>query len=137
MPTPSRKELYDAAIKRMVTRVLEEQERQFAQEHASDTDKQLLAYLEEQAMLLGYSPRRKEIVGWRILEERFGDWETAVVRAGLPAPEKRYPVTKLPRIQEEIERQKDAYRQKKAEKKQRAQKRVNAQNEKRKTNKPL
>ena len=119
MPAPSRNEIYQAVIKKMVTQTLEEQETRFENQHGADTDEQLLAYLKESAIKLQHSPRYKEIVGWQLIERKFGTWNDALRRAGLPTVGK-YPVTHLPRYQEEIKRQKECYRQKKVEKKQRS-----------------
>jgi DNA-directed RNA polymerase subunit RPC12/RpoP len=72
-------------------------------------------------------------IGWRLLEQRFGGWNEALQKAGLiPAP--KCPVTKLPRILEETEKQKELYRQKKAEKKLKNKQRMEAQARKRKEN---
>ena len=45
MPHPGRNNIYEAAIKRMVTQSLEAQEQEFAQHRGTDSDEQLLAYL--------------------------------------------------------------------------------------------
>ena len=133
MPTPSRNDIYEAVIRKMVNQALEEQEERFEEIHGKDTDEALILYLQDRAKELGYSPRYKEIIGWRLLEQRFGSWNEALQKAGLiPAP--RCPVTKLPRIVEEIEKQKELYRQKKAEKKLKNKQRMEAQARKRKEN---
>ena len=133
MPAPSRDEIYQAVIRKMVTQALEEKELRFQQEHSEDNEQQLLQLLRQQAATLGYSPRYKEMVGWRLYETRFGSWNGALEAAGLP-PVGKYPVTRLPIYMEEELRQKEAYRRKKAEKKLRAQKRL--QEQQRKQNKP-
>lgn len=38
MPTPSRNDIYEAVIRKMVTQALEEQETIFEQNHGQDTD---------------------------------------------------------------------------------------------------
>ena len=131
MPTPSRNDIYEAVIRKMVNQALEEQEDAFEQIHRSDPEDALVAYLQHCAEVLGYSPRYKEIVGWRLLEQRFGSWSDALQRAGLP-PAARCPVTKLPRILEETEKQKELYRRKKAEKKLRNRQRMESQERKKK-----
>lgn len=133
MPTPSRNDIYEAVIRKMVTQALEEQEDAFEHDHASDTDEELIAYLQLCAKDLGYSPRYKEIVGWKRMEQRFGSWSEVLQKAGLP-PAAKCPVTKLPRILEETEKQKLRYRQNKAEKKLRNRQRLEAQARKRKEN---
>lgn len=133
MPTPSRNDIYEAVIRKMVTQALEEQEDLFEQEHAQDSDAMLLAYLHLCASELGYSPRYKEVIGWRLLEQRFGGWNASLQQAGL-VPAVRCPVTKLPRIQEEADKQKEIYRQRKAEKKLRNRQRMEGQERKQKEN---
>lgn len=115
----------------MVNQALEEQENEFEQIHRSDPEDALVAYLQHCAEVLGYSPRYKEVIGWRLLEQRFGSWSDALQKAGLP-PAARYPVTKLPRIQEETEKQKELYRRKKTEKKLKNRQRLEDQQRKRK-----
>ena len=131
MPAPSRNEIYEAVIRKMVNQALEEQEDVFEQDHGQETDAELCLYLRECAGVLGYSPRYKEVMGWRMLEGRFGGWSEALKAAGL-APAGKCPVTKLPRILEETERQKEIYRQRKAEKKRKNKERMEAQEKKKK-----
>ena len=116
MPTPSREEIYRAVIKKMITKALEEQECFFEQNHGDDTDQELLELLRQQAEVLGYSPKYKEIPGWRLYEQRFGSWNRALALADL-APCGKCVLTKLPRYVEEEKRQKELYRQRKTEKK--------------------
>ena len=133
MPTPSRNDIYEAVIRKMVTQALEEQEDLFEQAHGQDTDEELILYLHGCTKDLGYSPRYKETIGWRLLEQRFGSWNEALQQANLiPGP--RCPVTKLPRIIEETEKQKKLYRQKKVEKKLKNKQRMDAQARKKKEN---
>ena len=136
MPAPSRNDIYEAVIRRMVTQALEEQEDEFEQAHGQDSDMELVCYLCDSAKELGYSPRYKEIIGWRLLEERFGGWNEALLKAGL-IPTVKCPVTKLSRIQEETKKQKELYRQKKAKKKLRNKQRMEAQGRKKKENRKM
>ena len=122
MPRPTRNEIYDAVIRKMVQQALEAQEESFAGIHASDSDEQLIQYIKEQTAFLGYTPRYKEIIGWQLIEQRFGSWEEALQKADLRICS-GCAVNKLPRIQQEVERQKVIYRQRKAEKKERSQQR--------------
>ena len=133
MPTPSRNDIYEAVIRKMVNQALEEQEDAFEQIPRSDPEDALVAYLQHCAEVLGYSPRYKEIVGWRLLEQRFGGWNAALQQAEL-VPAVRCPVTKIPRIIEETEKQKEIYRQRKAEKKLRNRQRLQEQERKKKEN---
>lgn len=131
MPTPIRNDIYEAVIRKMVTQALEEQETIFEREHGEDTDESLILYLQDSASELGYSPRYKEIIGWRLLEHRFRSWNEALQKADL-TPASKYPVTKLRRILEETEVQKELYRQKKSEKKLKNKQRMEAHEQKKK-----
>ena len=130
MPHPGRNNIYDAIIKRMVNEALEAQEQEFAQNRGGDSDEQLLAYLQFCAELLGHTPWSREIVGGRLIEERFGSWKIALVKAKLSKPTTQDKLTGFARYQEEVERQKVVYRQKKAAKKLRAKQRESIQKEK-------
>ena len=130
MAHPGRNNIYEATIKRMVTEALEAQEQEFAQQRSTDSDEQLLGYLRYCAAVLGHTPWPREIVGGSFIEERFGSWQNAFIRAKLPAPTTPDKVSNFARYQEETERQKVIYRQKKAEKKQKAQQRLKVQKEK-------
>ena len=131
MPAPSRNDIYEAVIRKMVTQALEDQENAFERIHGQDTDEILLLHLHEHTKVLGYAPRYKEIVGWRLIEQRFGSWSVALQRAGL-TPTQRCPVTKLPRIIAETEKQQEIYRMRKAEKKMKNKQRMEAQAKKKK-----
>ena len=120
MPRPTRNEIYDAVIRKMVQQALEAQEQDFSSRHDADSDEQLIQYIKEQTEILGYTPRYKEVIGWQLIEQRFVSWEEALKKAGLRVCT-GCSVNKLPRIQQEVERQKAIYRQKKAEKKERSQ----------------
>lgn len=117
MGYPGRQNIYEAAIRRMVNAALEQQEQTFREAHDADTDAELLAYLNRCAAQLGHSPHPGEIVGSKLIQERFGTWQHALRLAGLPSPPKDLSYQKFARIQEETQRQKEIYRQKKAEKK--------------------
>ena len=130
MPHPGRNNIYDATIKRMVNEALETQEQEFAQNRGGDSDEQLLAYLQFCAELLGHTPWSREIVGGRLIENRFGSWDKALAKAKLPKPTTQDKLTGFARYIEETERQKVVYRQKKAAKKQKAQQRQKMQKEK-------
>ena len=133
MPHPGRNNIYEATIKRMVNEALEAQEQEFAQNRGSDSDEQLLAYLQFCTQLLGHTPWPREIVGGSLIEQRFGSWQMAIVKAKLPMPTTPDKLTGFARYQEEEERQKIRYREKKAAKKQKAQQRLKAPKEKQKT----
>ena len=130
MPHPGRNNIYDAAIRRMVNEAIETQEQAFAVSRGSDSDEQLLSYLRFCAGVLEHTPWPREIVGGSLIEDRFGSWENALIKAKLPKPETLDKLSAFARYQEEVERQKAVYRQKKAAKKLRAKQRERIQKEK-------
>ena len=130
MPTPSRNAIYDATIRRMTVSALEETENRFAGEHAGDTEQQLADYLRRCARELGHTPWPREIPGGMTVQARFGSWELAVAKAGLPLPEHPDQPDKFRRVREETRHQRDLYRQKKARKRERAKERMKAQEKK-------
>ena len=121
MPYPGRKNIYEAAIRRMVEEAMEVQEQEFACSHEHDSDEQLESCLRTCARVIGHSPWRREIVGGSLIERRFGSWENALRSAGLPMPSHPDKLAAFARYQEEVARQKELYRQKKAEKKKKVQ----------------
>jgi len=121
MPYPGRNNIYEATIKRMVNEALEAQEQEFAQNRGSDSDEQLLAYLQFCTQLLGHTPWPREIVGGSLIEDRFGTWQTALIKAKLPKPSTPDKTSGFARYQEQTQRQKQLYREKKAAKKQKNQ----------------
>ena len=130
MPHPGRNNIYEATIKRMVNQAMEAQEQEFASSRNSDSDEQLLDYLRFCASVLQHTPWPRELVGGSLIEQRFGTWQNALLKAKLPMPNIPDKVTGFARYQEETERQKVLYREKKAAKKQKAQQRLKAQKEK-------
>ena len=127
MAYPGRHNIYQAAIRRMVTQALEAQEQQFRQEHEQDSDEALLNLLRNWVSVHGYTPWPGEMTGGSYLTERFGSWERLVSLAGLKVPTHPNCQQSFARVKEETERQKELYRRKKAEKKQLAQKRLEEQ----------
>ena len=125
MAYPGRQNIYEATIRRMVQAALDEQEQRFRQQHETDTDEQLIAYLCSCAAQLQHTPWPGEIVGGNYIKERFGTWHQALALAKLPTPRTANQSKSFTRVQEETETQKKVYRQRKAEKKLRsAQKRA-------------
>lgn len=112
-----RHNIYEGAIRKMVTLALEAREEEFRKEHGSDTDAQLLAYLRLCAAKLNHTPWPEEILGGTVIAERFGSWEKALTAANLALPLGENKPSTFPRVKREEERQKEIYRQRKAEKK--------------------
>ena len=124
MGYPGRHNIYEATIRRMVTQALEAQEMQFRQDHALDTDAQLLELIRDWVSDHGYTPWPLEIPGGSYMAERFGSWEALIDQARLKPPAHPNRTQSFQRFREETERQKAIYRRKKAEKKQLSQKRL-------------
>ena len=120
MSYSGRNNIYDAIIKKMVTKALEEQEREFEEVHEADSDEELLEYIKESAKSLNRVPWEREIVGGSYIEKRFGTWKNALRKAELPNPKHPDLIENFSRIQNEIEIQKGIYRKNKAEKKERS-----------------
>ena len=127
---PNRNAIYNAVIKRMVRESLEQKEEHFSIAHAKDSDAELLTYLRRCAAELRHSPWPGEIIGWKYLTERFGDWGEMLKKARLPMPTTSNKVSSFQLVLEETKYQKQVYRQRKEEKKARAAQRRKLQAEK-------
>ena len=112
-----RQNIYEGAIRKMVTQALEAREEEFRREHESDTDGQLIAYLKLCAANLQHTPWQGEILGGTVIADRFGSWEKALAAARLPYPRGEDKPSTFQRVQQEEDRQREIYRQRKAEKK--------------------
>ena len=127
-----RHNIYEGAIRKMVTQALEAREEEFRKEHAADTDAQLLAYLRSCAAKLQHTPWPGEILGGTVIAQRFGSWERALTAARLPYPQGENKPSTFLRVQREEARQKEVYRQRKTVKKARSHQRRLLQEAKRK-----
>lgn len=112
-----RQNIYEGAIRKMVTQALEAREEAFRKEHESDTDEQLISYLRHCAEQLRHVPWPGEILGGTVIAQRFGSWEKALEAGNLPRPRSENKPGTFQRVKQEEARQKEIYRQKKAEKK--------------------
>lgn len=131
-----RNNLYDSTIRRMVRQSLAQKEQDFRQSWLEQPDEALLAYLRQEARRIGHSPHEREILGGQYLSERFGGWDTALERAGLPQPVTPDRPQQFARIREETLLQQKRYREKKAEKRRKAQQRRAEQERKKKMAQP-
>lgn len=125
-----RTHIYEAVINRMVRQALEAKESEFALNHANDTDAQLLDYLVDEARRLHHTPWPREIVGGKLLLERFGTWEHAISSAGLLPMTTSNNTSQFALYKKELEIQKNEYRLKKLEKKRKAAQRQKAKDQK-------
>lgn len=124
-----RNDWYEKKLDQRVRTSLLKKDDRFAQEHKNDTNDQLLAYLCDFAKELGHTPNVCEIIGGKFIENRFGDWNRAVLLAGLSWPRKAPPMqSRLIYKQEKVrqsrlftqarsgsKKEREAARQKKAE----------------------
>ena len=76
----------DEMLAKRTRKELTDREEAFREEHAGDTDDELLEYLRLCALELGHTPNSCEIIGGSCIQERFGTWSRAVRFAGLPRP---------------------------------------------------
>ena len=84
---------------------LQKKNKEFIEEHAMDSKKQLTDYLIECACKLEHTPNRNEIIGGKYIASRFDGWENALHEAGLPIPLKGVDRKKSKVYQEEYKRQ--------------------------------
>ena len=117
---PDRNKIYNAVIHRMVVNSLEEKERAFLKNHGEDSNEVILDYLRHCATELRHSPWPKEIIGWRLISERFGTWEKALEAAKLSKPVTANKPSSFRLVQRERALQKEIYRQRKLERQQKS-----------------
>lgn len=132
-----RQDIYNAVIQRMVRESLEAKHDAFAQEHARDTDQQLVAYLRGCAQRLGHTPHQKEIIGWPMITTRFGTWGDALRAAKLQPPRTPNTPSQFAITVDEVEVQKRIYRERKSQKKLQAKQRLAEQERRKKENPPV
>ena len=63
-------------------------------EHENDTDEQLIDYLKQCAKELGYTPRKKDVVGSEYICKRIGSWALVCTLAEIPLPPELKPPKK-------------------------------------------
>ena len=132
MGYPGRHNIYEATIRRMLREAMQAQDAAFKEQHAQDSDEQLLRYLRLGAAKLNHTPWPDELVGGSYLIERFGSWERAVSLARLSTPIGANHPESFQRVIQEKERQRIAYRKRKAQKKVIAQRRTMQQKRRKK-----
>ena len=109
---------HDKLIKIRVNKALAKKEAQFAEDHKNDTDQELIFYLHTQALLIHHTPRKREIIGWRYISERFGGWELAISKSGLKPCRDAGPISECALYKEETALQEKLYKEHKIHKKQ-------------------
>lgn len=110
------KDYYKLKIDRMVRAALEEKEAVFVEIHQNDSDSELLQYFFACFEKIGHAPRRREFIGWTLIEERFGSVENAARRMNIPKSKGLKPIGECELITEERERQKKIYREQRLKK---------------------
>lgn len=73
-------EKVEARTKKSLTQL----EKIFRQEHAMDSDEELLEYVRKCAEELEHTPHPIEVLGGKYIAQRFGDWGRVIVAAKLP-----------------------------------------------------
>ena len=125
------KDYYKLKIDRMVQEALAQKEEEFVLAHKNDTDEELLQYFLDSVGGVGHTPRRKEFIGWTLIEERFGSVDNAARILNLPLYRGSRPISECRLISGERERQKKIYREKKLEKRRKSELRMIEQEKRR------
>ena len=79
---------FEKMTRKRAHRALIAKENIFSQQHAHDTDAQLLEYVRHCALDIGHSPAQGEVIGGKFIADRFAGWDTAICQAGLELPQK-------------------------------------------------
>ena len=74
---------YEREMDRRTIRALREKNEEFRLRHAGSPDSVLLTYVIQRARVLGHAPQPAEVIGSRVMIERFGSWEQVIKAAGL------------------------------------------------------
>ena len=125
------KDYYKLKIDRMVREALAQKEAEFTQANQNDTDQELLRYFLACVGGVGHTPRKREFVGWTLIEERFGSVDNAARKLKLPLYKGSRPISECRLILGERERQKKIYRERKLEKRRRTELRLIEQEKRR------
>lgn len=82
----TRGEFFENTARKRAMRALSGKEYAFPEEHAQDSNEELLRYLKACAKEIGRSPAVCEVIGGNYIAKRFGSWERALWFVGLPKP---------------------------------------------------
>ena len=125
------KDYYKLKIERMVREALAQKEAEFLEAHQNDTDQELLRYYRSCVGGVGHTPRKREFIGWTLIEERFGSVDNAARKLKLPLYNGSRPISECRLISGERERQKKIYRERKLEKRRKTELRLIEQEKRR------
>ena len=121
---------YNSIIAQRAARILSAREDAFERDHGNDTDIELLLYFNQKALMLGHTPRIREIEGWRLLEKRFGSWDRLLVRSGLKPYYDGRSESEYGLVRAEREAQMELHKKRKQQRKIKASKRLKLQEQK-------
>lgn len=79
-------EWFESQIRDRTNMALKQRNEQFGIDHAADTDEQLIDYVKQCAEKLGRAPCMEEVIGGKVISERFGGWIKLLNAADLPVP---------------------------------------------------
>ena len=112
--------LNDAAFENIVRKrthtALNEKENAFVEAHAEDSNEELLEYLKKCAVKIGHTPNESELIGGKLITQRFGAWTRATDAAGLPRPRQAPHSEHRMIFKEEMKHQRELMRKAKEEK---------------------
>lgn len=74
---------FDQQVEQRTKKALHQKQIEFASAHKEDTNEQLLTYVRQAALELGYTPNAGEMIGGEYISSRFGNWGQVVQAAGL------------------------------------------------------
>lgn len=82
----TRGEFFENTARKRAMKALSGKEHAFPEEHAQDTNEELLDYVKACAKEIGRSPAACEVIGGNYIAKRFGSWERALWFIGLSKP---------------------------------------------------
>lgn len=85
---------FNEKVEARTKKSLAQLEKMFRQEHAMDSDEELLEYVRKCAEELEHTPHPIEVLGGKYITQRFGDWGRVIVAAKLPPTSAAAPALK-------------------------------------------
>ncbi len=108
---------FDQQVEQRTKKALHQKQIEFASAHKEDTNEQLLTYVRQAALELGYTPNAGEMIGGEYISSRFGNWGQVVQAAGLSPQGKLRDIKKRQIYKEEFKRQAALFKRERREQK--------------------
>lgn len=77
---------FENKVREQTYAVLKKKNEAFFAEHNRDSEDELISYVKQCAAELGHTPNPDEIVGGKLISERFGGWKNMLAAANLSEP---------------------------------------------------